>query len=163
MKHVLVICLLLVMVAGCSAGTSADLLTYDAIEASARQIQAGVTAYDASVQADQAKMRQQIVTALGDDVLEIAQKQMTAEDASKLRAAVIVKMTEHLDNLSEQDRRRREVYEPTMDNIAYILQLCEQGRQFTLYRSSVEQQWKTYLQATARANIKAIPTTQGAN
>jgi ABC-2 type transport system permease protein len=58
----------------------------------------------------------------------------------------------------EQERRRQALFEPTVDNLDFIVQVCQQGRQFAIYRADVSAQWKTYLEATARARLRKVDT-----
>jgi len=155
MKRILIVSLLCLLVAGC-AGTAAEMLTYDNISAAAIEAQKGVTALDQGLQGDQAAKQQEVTTAIAKDVTAIAQKQLPEADAKALGDRVAAALTTHLANMAEQDRRRREVVEPTLDNLAYILQVCKQGKDFVLFRSSVATQWKSYLEATGAAGIKKI-------
>lgn len=148
--------LLLMLCLGGCAGTSADLLSYDNIQAAALEAQKGVAAYNNAILVGEQQKQAEVLKALGDTIILQAGKNLTPEDAAKLAGRVVTAMTLHMSNLAEQDRRRQAIYEPTMDNLAYILTVCEQAKQFVLYRADIAQQWKVYLQATARAKIKPI-------
>ena len=159
-KKLLILLLLVLPFGGCYAGTSADLLSYDAIQAAAVEAQKGVEAYNATVLADAQQKKGEILKALGATVALVASETSTPEEAASLAARVVASMQTHMANLEEQERRRQNVYEVTRDNLEYIVGVCEQSRQFVLYRSSISEQWKEYLQATARARLPVMETPQ---
>lgn len=146
------------LVSGCNAGTSAELLSYDNIEAATVEVQKGVSAYDSSVRESQARTTAQLASAIAESVV-IATKQATTMPVAEqevLRARVTSAVTTKLADLMEQEKRRGELYAAVMDNLLYIQQLCAQSKQFVIYRADVGTQWKTYLEATARANLKTV-------
>jgi hypothetical protein len=144
MKRLLAVLLVgCLVVGGClGAGTASDLLSYDNIAVAAQEARKGVTALDTAVQADTAKGQVAMLEALRQSIV---QSGGAADQADRIVAAMKV----HLANYAEQDRRRQMVVGATQDNLDFILELCEKGKQFTLYRASVSEQWKAYLAATA--------------
>jgi len=154
----------LVLAPGC-AGTAADLLAYDNIIAAAEQAKAGVQAYDAAIQTDIASRKAEMFEALRNSILIAAKASATASqpggDADALADRIVASMRQHLANYAEQERRRAELHAITVDNLDYIIQVSQDGKDFVVYRSSIAEQWKRYLQATARARIK--PVTNNTN
>ena len=149
--------LALLAVAGCQAGTSAELLTFDNITAAAVEVKKGVLAYDQAVVGEQVKTSNTLMTALSKDVANIAAGGgMSKEEAAALGERVAAVMRGHLANFAEQERRRQLIFEPTIDNLNYIIQICAQGKQFSIYRSSVSAQWKAYLEATSLSQLRKI-------
>jgi nicotinamide mononucleotide (NMN) deamidase PncC len=147
----------LVYLGGCTAGSSAVLLSYDNIQAAAQEVQKGVAAYDTAVKADEAKLQAQVMAALNADILTLAQKQLSPADAKALADRVTLSMTVHLANFTEQEKRRSAVYSATLDNLQFILDICESGKNLELYRSNIDEQWKQYLAAQARAKLGRVP------
>ena len=83
MRHLLMIVPLLAV--GCAAGTSYELLGYDAIQAAAVEAAKGVDAYDQAVRAAAEKDKAEFLGKLGGDVVKIAlSKDETPENAAKL-------------------------------------------------------------------------------
>jgi len=151
----------LALAAGC-AGTAADLRAYDNIIAAAEQAKIGVQAYDAAVQADTTRRQAEMLEALRGSIL-IAAKASPAtaqpdEDAEAMADRIVASVRQHLANYAEQERRRAELYAATIDNLDYIVQVSQDGKSLVIYRSSIAEQWKQYLQATARARIKPVTT-----
>ena len=148
--------------AGC-AGTAADLLAYDNIIAAAEQAKVGVDAYDAAVRAETSRRQGEMLKALRESILIVAKAgpaagQPGGDDAEALADRIVASMRQHLANYAEQERRRAELHAVTMDNLDYIIQVCRNGKDFVIYRSDIAEQWKQYLQATARARIKPLTT-----
>lgn len=149
----------LVLAPGC-AGTAADLLAYDNIIAAADQVKVGVQAYDAAIKADTARGQAEMFETLRKSILIVVKAPSAASqpggDADALADRIVASMRQHLANYAEQKRRRAELHAVTMDNLDYIIQVCRNGKDFVIYRSDIAEQWKQYLQATARARIKPI-------
>lgn len=148
------------MVGGCAAGTSAELLSYDNIEAAANEAKKGVVAYDLTIRAEQANTAGEVTAALAKDVTAIAARGgLPPADAAALGERVGLSVKAHMANLTEQERRRQALFEPTVDNLDFIIQVCAQGRQFAIYRSDVSAQWRSYLETTARARLRKVDTS----
>jgi hypothetical protein len=145
--------------AGC-AGTAADLLAYDNIIAAAQQAKIGVQAYDTAVLTDTARRQAEMLRALRESILIVAKVPSAASQpdggADALADRIVASMRQHLANYAEQERRRAELYSATIDNLDYIIQVSQNGKDFVIYRSNIAEQWKQYLQATARARIKPV-------
>ena len=157
---VLLLILAAVCMTGCMAGTSAELLTYDTIAASAVESQKGVDALGQAVQTQDARTQEQVADAVAATVLKAMGKTLTPEDQAKLRDAVRQEMRTKIADMIEQERRRNELLAAIRDNLDYIQELCRQGKEFTLYRANIDQQWKSYIESTARARMKTVePTT----
>jgi len=151
----------LALAAGC-VGTAAHLLAYDNIIAAAEQAKVGVQAYDAAVQADTTRRKAEMLKALRESILIVAKAPSAASQpdggAEALADRIVASMQQHLTNYTEQERRRAELYAATIDNLDYIIQVSQDGKDFVIYRSNIAEQWKQYLQATARARIKPVTT-----
>ena len=147
--------------AGC-AGTAADLLAYDNIIAAAEQAKVGVKAYDTAVRADTARRQAEMLKALRESILIVVKAPPAASQpaggAEALADRIVASMQQHLADYTEQERRRGELYAATIDNLDYIVQVSRNGKDFVIYRSDIAEQWKQYLQATARARIKPVTT-----
>lgn len=147
---------------GCAAGTSYQLLGYDAIQLAAVEAQKGVKAYDEAVRLSAQRARVELLAAISKDLVKAALAQgQTAETAQAYATAVVETVAKRLDDLEEQQSRRREWYEVTMDNLRYILDVCEDARQFVIQRADIESQWKAYLQAQARARLAKMGEGNG--
>ena len=161
LRHLLLLVPFLAL--GCAAGTSYELLGYDAIQAADVEAAKGVDAYDVAVRAAAEKDKAEFLGKLGGDVVKIAlSKDETPENAAKLAAAVTAAAAKHFADQTEQERRRAAWYEVTKDNLAYIVQVCEDGKAFAIYRADVSAQWKTYLQAQARTRLAKMKGTDDA-
>lgn len=148
---------------GCAAGTSYELLGYDAIQAAAVEAAKGVDAYDTAVRLSQEKDKAEFLAKLGRDVVKIAlSKDETPENAEKLATAITTAAAKHFADQTENERRRAAWYEVTKDNLAFILQVCEDGKAFAIYRADVSAQWKSYLQAQARARLTKMGGAENA-
>ena len=79
-------------------------------------------------------------------------KQIVFEGTSK-----VTPLSKHLDNLEEWERRRAGWYSVTMDNLTYAIDVANDAKQFEMYRSNVEQQWRSYLMAQARSRLAKMP------
>jgi len=150
----------LALAAGC-VGTAAHLLAYDNIIAAAEQAKVGVQAYDAAVQADTTRRQAEMLKALRESILIVAKAPSAGQPdggAEALADRIVASMQQHLTNYTEQERRRAELYAATIDNLDYIVQVSQDGKSLVIYQSSIAEQWKQYLQATARARIKPATT-----
>jgi len=140
---------------GCNAGTSADLLTYDSIVASAEQIQLGVNDLASATAMADAKTREQFSTDIAKAILRATKAtSMPAEDQARIMTAVQQEVSLKIADLLEQERRRAKLLNSINDNIAFVKELCRQGKEFVLYRSDINTQWKSYLQAQTRTQIE---------
>lgn len=136
---VLLLLCLLPLVGGCmTAGTSADLLSYDVISSAAVEAAKGVENFDTAIKTDQAKTQAAMLVALKASIVE-------AKGDPALADRVIVAMTTHLANLTEQERRRATLKETTLDNLTFIQEVCKRSKDFVVYRSDVSSQWKAYI------------------
>lgn len=141
---------------GCGAGYQTDLLTYDNIILAATESARGVGALDQAIQASDAKRKAAMLQALGESVVVIALQEGQTPEAAKAGAdRIVAAMTTHLANYAEQDRRRRVLVETTVDNLAYIVEVAEAGKQFALYRADIGAQWKQYLDVVAKKRLAA--------
>lgn len=131
---------------GCNAGTSADLLTYDAIEAASGEVRKGMDAYDTAVKADANAVRENIRRDLKASIL------IAGGDAN-MATRIVAAMDLHIGNILEKERRRGELYRGIADSLDYIDTLCSQGRDFVIFRADVNTQWKQYLQSQARTAL----------
>lgn len=139
---------------GCSAGTSYQLLGYDAIQLAAVEAQKGVKAYDSAVRLSAEKDRTEFLAKLARDIVKIAlSRDETPENAKALATAIVDASVVHSANQTEQERRRAQWYEATMDNLRYIIDTAEDSKAFAIYRADVSAQWKAYIQAQARARL----------
>lgn len=149
--------LMLMLLPGCGAGVTFDILTHDNVIAAAVEAKKGVEAFNVAVEADIVYRQGHMLQAVGSGVKALAQEQaIDAEQAEILAQGVVASLKAHLANYAEQERRRAHLYEVTMDNLNYIIQISEQGKQFTLYRADIGLQWKQYLESSARKAIGSI-------
>lgn len=148
---------MLSMVSGCGAGLTHDLLTYDNIVAATVEAKKGVEAFNETVITDTAYRQEQMLQAVGNGIKKQAQDSaLNAEEAEALAQDVVATLKTHLANYVEQERRRAHLYEVTLDNLNYIIQISEQGKKFSIYRADIGQQWKDYLESSARDAIESI-------
>ncbi len=152
----LVVCCGLCMFVGCGgAGTAYDMLTHDNVIAATVEAQKGVVAFNTTVQLEMAARQRAMVAAVGRGVRIVAESQAIAPDqAAALAAKVVESLNAHLQNYDEQDRRRVELFEITMDNLNYIIQISEQSKKFALYRSDIGEQWKAYMESSMKNLIR---------
>ncbi len=150
--------LLLGLFAGCNtAGLAHDLLAYDNIIKAAVEARKGVDAFNATVVVDTAHRQAAMIQAVSKGIVDLAQDSAIDEEAAKaLAQAVTEKLITDLANYTEQERRRAHLYEVTIDNLNYIIEVSEKGKKFSIYRADVNQQWKDYLESTARSAIGTI-------
>lgn len=150
--------LMVALLSGCgTAGVTHDILAYDNIIAAAREAGKGVEAFNEASIADTANRQEDMLQAVGDGIKGLAQDQaLTPEQAKALADGVVQSLKTHLANYAEQERRRAHLYEVTMDNINYIIQVSEQGKSFSIYRADIGVQWKQYLESSARSAIGSI-------
>ena len=111
---------------------------------------------------DAARRQAEMLRALRESILIVAKVPSAASQpdggADALADRIVASMRQHLANYAEQERRRAELYSATIDNLDYIIQVSQNGKDFVIYRSNIAEQWKQYLQATARARIKPVTT-----
>lgn len=150
--------LMLVMLGGCgTAGLTHDLLVYDNIIAATTEAKRGVEAFNETVQTDTAKRQEQMLQAVGTGITKLAEAEAIDQTkAEALAQSVMASLRTHLANYTEQERRRAHLFEVTMDNLNYILQISEQGKSFSLYRADIGVQWKQYLESSAYEAIGTI-------
>jgi len=161
MKLLLPLLLVLPMI-GCNAGTTYQLLGYDAIDAAAVESAKGVKAYDTAIRLAIVKDREAYIAKLGRDVVKIAlSKGETPESAAKLATAIVDATSAHIAGNAEQERRRAQWFGVTVDNLEYIRDVCADAKAFAIYRSSIDAQWKHYLQTQTRARLARIGADNG--
>lgn len=149
--------LMIVLLSGCGAGLTHDLVTYDNVIAAAVEAKKGVEAFNTTVIADTAIRQEHMLQAVGNGIKEQAQEAaFNAEEAEALAQGVVDSLRTHLANYAEQERRRAHLYEVTMDNLNYIIQISEQGKTFSIYRADIGVQWKNYLEFSARNAIGSV-------
>jgi len=162
-RLLLVVMMLLV---GCQAGTSYELLGYDAIELATVEARKGVIAYDAAVRANGVRLERELLTRLKATIIEaaLADGQEPADAESYAEAIVfagtpegLVPVRQHLTNLREQERRRQVLLEVTLDNLDYAADVAKLAKEFALYQSDISAQWKAYLMAQSRARLAKMP------
>ena len=169
MKNLLILLVLtaVLLCGGCAtAGLSADLLTCDVAEAVAVESKKALDAYDANARAASEKRQADMLEALSRDLVKIGTAKLDPNQAEAVAKQEVASLTRHLTNFAEQERRRQELYSAAADNLAYLIETAAAHRKFVLYRADIETQWKTYLEATARARLakmKAPPATAPAS
>lgn len=157
MRTFIVGLLMMYLLSGCGAGVTYDVLTHDNVIAAAVEAKKGVEAFNASVIADTAARQDHMIQAVGTGIKTLAQEQaMDEEQAEALAQGVMASLAGHMANYAEQERRRAKLYEVTMDNLNYIIQISEQGKKFAIYRADIGIQWKQYLESSARDVIGSI-------
>jgi len=162
MRNVIIGLLLLVFMTGCGAGLTADLMTYDNIIAAAKEAEKGVNAFNEAVITDTAHRQKAMLDALARGIKETAaqEKILNSEQADAIAQRAVTLLTGHLANYTEQERRRSKLYAITIDNLRYIIQISEQGKKFAIYRADVGEQWKQYLEASAKDYIGTIDSVE---
>lgn len=157
-----VTCLLLLLVGttgGClgQAGLTTDLLTYDNIGASATEVKKAVVTYDTAVQALDVKRQNAMLKLVEQGIAKSLVGQVSPKEAAEIAAAAVKDLKGHLANFRVEEQRRAKLLEVTMDNLDYIILLCEQGKKFAVYRADISAQWKQYLEASAKKYISPVP------
>lgn len=157
MKKWIVGLLALVLLSGCGAGSAYELMLHDNVIAAATEAMKGVEAFNTTVIADTAARQEHLIQAVGDGITALAQDQAIDPDqADALAEGVVNSLRTHLANYAEQERRRVHLYEVTIDNLKYIIQISEQGKKFTIYKADIGVQWQDYLNSTAKSAIGSI-------
>ena len=142
---------------GCRAGSAYEAMLHDNVIAAAEEALKGVEIFNATVVADAAIRQEGLIKAVSDGIEALAQDQaIDAEQAAVLAASVTDSLRTHLTNYAEQEQRRSVLYEVTVDNLRYIIQISEQGKKFTLYKADIGDQWREYLDSSARTAIGTI-------
>ncbi len=156
--RVLTLVISLLWIGGCSgAGVTYDILTHDNVIAAAIEAKRGVEAFNVSVVTGTAVRKEQMLQAVGKGIKALAQEQaINAEQAEVLAQKVMASLRTHLSNYAEQERRRARLYEVTIDNLNYIIQISEQGKKYTIYKADIGLQWKQYLESSAKSAIGSI-------
>lgn len=151
--------LLVSVTGGClgQAGLTTDLLTYDNIDASAVEVKKAVLTYDAAVQALDVKRQDAMLKLLEGAIAESLVGQVSPEEAVVIAAGAVKSLKGHLANFRIEEQRRAKLLEITLDNLDYIILLCEQGKKFAVYRADISAQWKQYLEASAKRYISPLP------
>ncbi len=158
MSKLIVGLLLTCMCGGCGrAGLAYDVLTHDNVIAAAREAKKGVEAFNVAVVAGTAARQDDMLDAVGKGIAQLAQDGSIKPEAAKaLAQSVVTSLKAHLANYAEQERRRANLYEVTIDNLNYIIQISEQGKTFSIYRADIGVQWKSYLESSAKTAIGTI-------
>lgn len=155
-----IVYLLFVVVAGCNAGLSSDLLTYDLIEATAQQTQRALDVYDEAMRAQAVKDRQALVAIIGADIRRIAEAKLDPNQAISVADRFTTSLSGHLANEALQADRRRDLYAAASDNLALMREQVAAQRTFAVFRADIRTQWAEYLKATAAARLaKTQPST----
>lgn len=157
-KWIVGLLLMVVFVGGCGEkGLTFDLLTYDNIIGATEEARKGVDALHLTVQTDTAHRQEDMLKAVGAGIRKLAENEsITPEEAEILAATVMESLRGHLTNYREQEQRLARLYGITVDNLNYIIEISKRGRKFSLYRASIDQQWKDYLETSARDAIGTI-------
>jgi len=163
MKHLIWGLLATLVLAGCGAGTAYELLERDAVIAAATEAKKGVLAFNQAVEIGTAMSRAEMVRKVGEGVYTAALATSTPEEAAAIAKRSTGLLLDHIANYMEQERRRANLLEVTLDNLDYIIQISQDGKQFALYRSDVTTQWKQYITSTARGRIGAVTSIQEGN
>ena len=157
MRNSIVGLLMLSMLSGCGAGVTYDILTHDNVIAAAVEAKKGVDAFNVAVTADVVRRQDHMLQAVGSGIKTIAQEQaIDAEQAEALAQSVVANLKVHLANYAEQERRRAHLYDVTIDNLNYIIQISKQSKKFSIYRADIGVQWKQYLESSARDALGSI-------
>lgn len=157
MRKFIVGLVMVAMLAGCGAGEAYQLSLADNVIAAANEALKGVEAFNETVIVDTANRQEGLIQAVGDGVAKVAQDQaIDAKQAAALAQGVADSLRGHLTNYAEQERRRARLYEVTVDNLKYIIQISEQGKKFTIYKADIGVQWQDYLNATAKTAIGTV-------
>ena len=137
---------LLLTLTGC-AGQQVDLLTYDTIVAAQVETLKGVNSMQDGLAGQLVKDREALLTDLKTWVLAAA----TQPDEAQANATEIAaRMRTHLADYAEQEQRLRTTAATVIDNIRFTIETAEAGRKFSIYRASVAQQFKDYLNTVRR-------------
>jgi hypothetical protein len=139
---------------GCTAGVGADLVGYDAIIAANQEAAKGVEALRVGLEGTIARDKGQLMVNLHDWVKQAATQ---PDDAEGNATEIVARMTKHLAEIEEQQARLELVVGPTMDNLAFAIDVAQKAKKLVIYRSDMTTQWKEYLlqAATARSRINA--------
>ncbi len=157
MKKMIVALVMLAFLSGCGAGSAYEVMLHDNVIAAAREALKGVDAFNEAVVTDTAARQEHLIQAVGDGIKALARDQeITPEQADVLAEGVVDSLRTHLANYAEQERRRSHLYEVTVDNLQYIIQISEQGKKFTIYKADIGVQWQDYLNSTAKSAIGSI-------
>ena len=117
----------------------------------------GVEAFNETVIVDTANRQESMIQAVGEGVKKVAQDQALGdEQAAALAQSVVGSLRVHMTNYAEQERRRARLYEVTVDNLKYIIQISEQGKKFTIYKADIGEQWRAYIESSALDAIGTI-------
>jgi hypothetical protein len=109
-----IVALAALALAGCQAGTSAELLGYDNIQAAAVEARKGLAAYDQAIRLEAQKNHEAYLQKVHSDVVKIAlSHDETPENARKLADEVVKGARAHFANQTEQERRRAEWFAVT--------------------------------------------------
>ncbi|MBI5724588.1 MAG: hypothetical protein HZA50_11555 [Planctomycetes bacterium] len=133
-------------VAGCQAGESALLLSADAVQASTAEVRKAVNLYDASVAASLDKVKAQLYAAAVREFGGAATR--PAGETPEQRAAAMMRV---VDDIMLEQERRGQLYRITIDNLRFIDETMAEQKNLIIYSSNVNAQWKSYIQAQARA------------
>ena len=157
MRKCIIGLLAIMLFSGCGAGTTFSVLTYDNVITAANEVRKGVDALNATVITDTARQQEYMIQSVGRGIKNLAVNQDIDPDQVEIIVQeVMTSLRSHLKNYAEQERRRAELHEITIDNINYIIQISEQGKKYVIYRSDMSTQWQDYLNSTARTFIKPV-------
>lgn len=155
MRRVLLCLAVLLLLGGCQAGTSAQLLGYDAIQAAAVEAQKGASAQHQAVLAAQSQDEKALIDSLvGGIETALKSDKMAPDEAAVVAGRVKDKLLKDLANLKENNRRATTEYQTLADNLAYIETVAGQSKEFVIFKSDIDTQWKAYIQAQARAQLE---------
>ena len=91
------------------------------------------------------------------DLVRLGTMTLDPNQAQVAAAEGMAKLTEKLDEIAEQDRRRQALYAPTMDNLNFLIDRAAEHRQFILYRADIATQWRQYIESQARSRLAKTP------
>ena len=159
MKRLMLLILLLAssLFMGCNAGTSADLLAYDNITAAADSVIASVDAYNKASKFSTERLQAEFIKSMQKDAYDIAlSNDETAESAKILADKIAANLSVAISNFAKENETREKLYSVTMDNLLYIKEVSQQGKDFSIYRSNVSEQWKSYMNAQKRTELESV-------
>lgn len=162
MRTIALLLSIFLCLSGCTAGTVYQVLGYEQIDAASLEAEKGVLAYDTAVRAAAVKNHEVYLKKVAADVEAIAlSKGETDASAKNLGKIIADGVTKHFAGMAEQERRRAEWLATTLDNLAYIREVCADSKAFAIYRSNVGEQWRMYLQSQARNHLTTMGVSNG--
>lgn len=149
-------CIISAMASGCTAGSAYTVQSYEVIAKAAGEVRTGTDAMYAALVQENANDLALTITNVGKGVYDIAKKsEMTEEQAVAMKDKVVALLAKRISDMQIQKARIDKVYLAMCDNLSYITQICSEGKDFTIYRMDIDQQWKQYMMTTAENSIQS--------